>query len=171
MVLGYALKSNMKTFTGIFRAYKKETLDSLDLKSDGKEIEPEIIAKATAMGFELQEVPAELRSRERGTSKFSARKAIVAHLRFTLEQRPMMLFTFVGTILFVLGIAASLCLFYELFFLHVGIMRPILIVGALLLVAGIQTFMFGFMCDQLSLLRSEVLRNRREIRERSPRDK
>ena len=167
MVLGYALRSNVKTLTGIFRAYKKETLDSLDLKSDGKEIEPEIVAKAMAMGFEIQEVPAELRGRERGTSKFSARKAMIAHLRFTLELRPMMLFALVGITLFFLGIATNLYLLYELFILHLGIMRPILIFGTLLLIAGIQAFMFGFMCDQLSLLKSEVLRNRREIRERS----
>jgi len=167
IVLGYALKSNVKTFTGIFRAYNKKTLDHLDLKSSGKEIEPEIISKAMAMGFELIEVPAELRGRERGTSKFSARKAIMAHLRFSLEQRPMMFFAFVGIVLFLLGLVTNLYLLYELVFLHLGIMRPILIFGTLMLIAGIQTFMFGIMSDQLMLLRSDILRNRREIRESS----
>jgi len=167
MILGYVLKSNIRTFTGILRAYNKESLDCLDLRSNGKEIEPEIIAKAIAMGFELIEIPAELRGRERGASKFSARKIVTSHLKFSLEQRPLILFIFVSMILFMLGFAISLYLIYELFFLGLGIMRPILILGAILIISGVQTFMFGFMSDQLSLLRDQLSLLRREIRERT----
>ena len=165
-LLGYALKTQIKTLTGIFRAYRRSVIECLDLKSDGKEIEPEIVAKALSMGFEIQEIPMELRGREVGVSKFKSRKAILAHLKFSMQERPMILFSLIGLSFFILGSVVGLYLLYELFSLKIDIMRPSLILGVLLMIIGVQTYVFGFIADQLSLLKSEILRNRRELREK-----
>ena len=165
-LLGYALKTKIKTLTGIFRAYRRQVIEFLDLESDGKEIEPEIVAKALSMGFEIQEIPMELSGREIGASKFRTRKAILTHLRFSLQERPIMIFNFFGIAFFIFGILINLYLLHRLFFFKFEILRPMLMLGVLLVVVGVQTYVFGFLADQLSLLRSEILRTRREIRER-----
>jgi len=53
-VLRLAMPNRIYTSTGIFRAYRRKVLDSLELESDGKEIHLEILSKAIALGFGLK---------------------------------------------------------------------------------------------------------------------
>jgi hypothetical protein len=75
-VLGEKPSGRIYTSTGIFRAYRKTVLDSLELESDGKEIHLEILSKALALGYRVKERPAILTSRKRGKSKFKFRKRL-----------------------------------------------------------------------------------------------
>ena len=52
-IVGYSLGDNISTVTGVFRAYKREVIDSLELESNGKEINPEIIYKASAVAVKI----------------------------------------------------------------------------------------------------------------------
>lgn len=163
-ILRFVLKTNIKCLTSIFRAYRREVIDSLDLTSDGKEIEPEIIAKATAMGFNIIEVPAQLRGRTKGKSKFKFGTSVWTHLKFSIYQRPMILFNVVGALILLSGIVFGIQLLWELYIEKQSILRPTLILTTVLAIIGVQTMIFGFLSDQLTLIRSELLRNRREIR-------
>src|SRR4030042_4576278 len=49
-ILRFAMPNRIYTSTGIFRAYRKEVLDSIEIESDGKEIHLEILSKAAALG-------------------------------------------------------------------------------------------------------------------------
>jgi len=69
-ILRFAMPNKIYTSTGIFRAYRRKVIDSLELESDGKEIHLEILSKALALGYRVKESPAILTSRKRGKSKF-----------------------------------------------------------------------------------------------------
>ena len=53
-MLRLAMPNRIYTSTGIFRAYRRKVLDSLELESDGKEIHLEILSKAIALGFRVK---------------------------------------------------------------------------------------------------------------------
>src|SRR3989344_2870729 len=66
----YLIGVNIHTVTGMLRCYKKEVIDSLVLESNGPEIMFEILSKSVLLGFKIKEIPAILKGRERGISKF-----------------------------------------------------------------------------------------------------
>ena len=68
-IVGYAMADNISTVTGVLRAYREEVLDSIELESNGTEINPEILAKAKAIGFNIKEIPVTLEGRKLGKSK------------------------------------------------------------------------------------------------------
>ena len=68
-VLRLAMPNRIYTSTGIFRAYRRDVLDSLELESDGKEIHLEILSKAIALGYRVKEIPAILTARKKGKIK------------------------------------------------------------------------------------------------------
>src|SRR5208337_3314788 len=78
-ILRQVMPNRIYTSTGIFRAYQRKVLDSLELESDGKEIHLEILSKAMALGFKVKEVPAILTSRKKGRSKFKFKKTTASH--------------------------------------------------------------------------------------------
>ena len=72
-IVGYAMADNISTVTGVLRAYRKEVLDSIELESNGTEINPEILSKAKAIGFNIKEIPVTLKARKLGKSKVKFR--------------------------------------------------------------------------------------------------
>lgn len=58
--LGVATKRDLSTITGMVRAYNPQFLDDLRLKSNGMDINPEIIHKARLLGARIHEIPAHL---------------------------------------------------------------------------------------------------------------
>lgn len=104
MMLMYAFDGGLHTTTCVVRAYRREALLALDLQSDGKEIHLEIISKAQALGFSIAEIPATLRGRKKGKSKFRLRSTSLSHLFFCFAQRPMMFFGPAAALFFLLGL-------------------------------------------------------------------
>jgi len=93
-ILRFTMPNRIYTSTGIFRAYRKQVLDSIELESEGKEIHLEILSKALALGFRVKEVPAILTRRKKGKSKFKFRRTATSHLIFSVFEKPMILFGF-----------------------------------------------------------------------------
>ena len=62
-VLRFAMPNRIYTSTCIFRGYRKEVLDSLELEAEGKEIHLEILSKVIALGVRVREIPAILTGR------------------------------------------------------------------------------------------------------------
>ena len=83
LLLNIVVPGNFRMVTQMFRAYRREVIDSLELESDRKEIHLEILSKALALGYRGKEIPAVLRSRGGGRSKFALGRTIASHLAFS----------------------------------------------------------------------------------------
>jgi dolichol-phosphate mannosyltransferase len=161
-VLGFAMKGGLSTVTGVLRAYRRECINSIELESDGKEIHLEILSKASAMGYKAKELPATLRTRTRGKSKFRFKATAVSHLIFSFFEKPMILFGAIGLFMLFLGFLGGI---YVICLWRKGTLnpnRPLMTLMVLLIVAGIQIILFGFLGTQLVHLRKEIYKVQRE---------
>ena len=161
-ILRLAMPNRIYTSTGIFRAYRKKVLDSLELESDGKEIHLEILSKALALGYRVKESPAILTSRKRGKSKFKFKKTAISHLVFSVFEKPMIIFGFIGLLTLAIGLLIGLYIAYLRFLGDLTPGRPLITFALLLILGGIQILSFGFIAIQIVSLRREILRIQKE---------
>ena len=161
-VLSWSFGGQFKTITCVLRGYRRRVLDALDLQADGKEIHLEILSKVVALGYEVMEIPATLRWRKKGVSKFKLRKTSASHLLFSVLERPMMMFGILGAAMLLVGTGVGIYLLREFI---VGLMdpsdpfnpeRPLMTVLVVLLLAGVQFLAFGFLAIQIVSLRREL---------------
>lgn len=161
-ILGFAMKGGISTVTGVLRAYRRECISSLELESDGKEIHLEILSKALSMGYKVKELPAALKARAKGKSKFKFKATAVSHLIFSFFERPIILFGAIGLFMLFLGFVGGT---YVIYLWQKGTLnpnRPLMTLIVLLIVAGIQVLLFGFLGTQLVHLRKEIYKVQRE---------
>lgn len=161
-ILRLAMPNRIYTSTGIFRAYRRKVLDSLELESDGKEIHLEILSKAIALGFRVKEVPAVLTGRKKGRSKFKFRKTAITHLAFSAFEKPMIIFGILGLLTVGVGLVTGLYIVYLRFAGQLTVGRPLITLALLLILGGIQILSFGFVALQIVSLRREILRIQKE---------
>lgn len=154
--IGYSMTENLSTVTGVLRAYRREVLESMELESNGTKINLEILSKAIATGFKIKEFPAVLEGRELGESKIKIRSKTISHVLFSLYEKPMILFGFIGLILLLIGIISGIYLFYQYLIGTLDPTRPLMIFMVLMIIAGIQILIFGFIATQISLLKREI---------------
>jgi dolichol-phosphate mannosyltransferase len=161
-ILGFAMRGNLSTVTGMLRAYRRDCIKSIELESDGKEIHLEILSKAMAMGYKAKEMPAVLGGRAKGKSKFKFRTTAISHIIFSFYEKPMILFGFIGLALMVLGFLGGL---YIVYLWQVGNLnpdRPLMTLMVLLILIGMQVLLFGFIGTQLVHLKREIYKTQRE---------
>ena len=151
--------------TGVFRGYRREVLDSLELESDDKEIHLEILSKALALGYRVKEIPATLTGRERGKSKFKFKKTALSHLAFSAFEKPMIIFGFIGLIILFIGFLIGVYVTYLRFVGELTAGRPLITFAILLILGGIQILSFGFIAIQIVSLRKEILHVQKENKE------
>ena len=161
-ILRFAIPNRIYTSTGIFRAYRRKVLDSLELESDGKEIHLEILSKAIALGYRAKEVPTVLTSRKKGRSKFKFKKTAFSHLAFSVFEKPMMIFGFIGLLTLGIGLLIGIYIAYLRFSGDLTPGRPLITFAILLILGGIQILSFGFIALQIVSLRREILRIQKE---------
>jgi glycosyltransferase involved in cell wall biosynthesis len=161
-ILRLAMPNRIYTSTGIFRAYQRKVLDSIELESDGKEIHLEILSKAIALGYRVKEVPAVLTGRQKGRSKFKFRKTAISHLIFSAFEKPMMIFGVIGLVTLAIGFLIGLYIAYLRFLGDLTPGRPLITFALLLILGGIQILSFGFIAIQIVSLRREILRIQKE---------
>ena len=161
-ILRLAMPNRIYTSTGIFRAYRKKVLDSLELESDGKEIHLEILSKALALGYRVKESPATLTNRKRGKSKFKFRKTAISHLVFSVFEKPVIIFGFIGVLTLAIGFLIGIYIVYLRFSGDLTPGRPLITFALLLILGGIQILSFGFIAIQIVSLRREILRVQKE---------
>ncbi|MEM9482783.1 MAG: glycosyltransferase family 2 protein, partial [Cyanobacteria bacterium P01_F01_bin.116] len=127
--LSLAAKRNVATLTGMVRVYDAQFLRTLNLRSPGMEINPEIIHKATLLNEPVEEVPAHLCWNSQRASKKASKEArrearkkpgqarrkssmkIFRHtwsmLFFGFLFRPVMFFVIPSLVFFVLSLYAN----------------------------------------------------------------
>jgi len=163
-VLQATVNRDIYTFTGIFRAYRREVLDALDLESDGKEIHLEILSRALGAGYQVKEVPAILRSRKKGRSKFRFGGTAISHLLFSFSERPFLAFGGLGMLLLVAGLMGGVYISILRFQGRLNPGRPLTTLVVIFMLAGLQILSFGFIALQIGVLRREVFKLQRENR-------
>jgi glycosyltransferase involved in cell wall biosynthesis len=161
-ILRLAMPNRIYTSTGIFRAYRKRVLESLELESDGKEIHLEILSKALSLGYRVKEIPAVLTARKRGKSKFKFKKTATSHLVFSVFEKPMIIFGFIGLLTLAIGCLIGIYIAYLRFSGDLTPGRPLITFALLLILGGIQILSFGFIAIQIVSLRREILRIQKE---------
>lgn len=163
-VLGLAMPGGLTTVTGILRAYRREVLDVLDLESNDKALHLEIVSKAIAAGFTPAEMPAKLTGRQRGKSKFYFKATIISHLIFSFYEKPILLFGLIGALIMGLGIGAGSYLVYLWQTGALNPNRPLVSLTVILMVAGLQVVLFGFLGSQIVQIRRELFRTQKTIK-------
>jgi glycosyltransferase involved in cell wall biosynthesis len=116
------------------RAFRKEALEKLNLKTPGMEFASEMIIKAAKAKVRIKEIPITYRPRRGGKAKLSSLKDGWRHLRFMLLYKPAWLFFLPGTASFVIGFAMMMLLtarFHSM------------ILGGLLMILGFQIITLG----------------------------
>ena len=111
--VGFSMPENLSTVTSVLRAYRREVLESMELESNGTNINLEILSKAIATRYKIKEVPAILEGRELGQSKLKFRSKTISHVLFSFYEKPMILFGAIGFLLFLIGLISGIYLFYE----------------------------------------------------------
>jgi len=76
---------NVRTYTCLFRAYRREVIDKAPFESNGFLAGTELMVNAMLMGYRVAEYPAVLYSRAFGASKAKVMRTIRAHLGFQLR--------------------------------------------------------------------------------------
>jgi glycosyltransferase involved in cell wall biosynthesis len=163
-ILQATVNSDIYTFTGIFRAYRREVLDALELDADGKEIHLEILSRALGAGYRVKEVPAILRSRRKGKSKFRFGGTALSHLLFSFNERPILVFGALGLLLVLGGLAGGIYVTILRFQGALNPGRPLITLVVILMLAGLQILSFGFIAIQIGTLRREIFKVQRENR-------
>src|SRR3990172_6538141 len=106
-----AISALLKMFTGLkvgdsqcgLRAFTREALDRMDLRTDGMELASEMILKSARRGLRVADVPAPYAERL-GEAKLDTMRDGWRHLRFLLLATPNYLFTLPGIFLTLLGV-------------------------------------------------------------------
>ncbi len=114
------------------------------------------------MGYKAREIPATLKARMKGNSKFRLKATAVSHLIFSFFERPILLFGGIGLFMLFLGFLGGI---YVIYLWQKGTLnpnRPLMTLMVLLIVAGIQVLLFGFLGTQLVRLRKEIYKVQRE---------
>ena len=137
-------------------------IQSVELESNGKEIHLEILSKLAALGYNIKEIPATLRARKKGRSKFRLKATALSHLRFSFYERPMMVFGLLGAFSLVFGFIIGVFLLAQYWHGRLNPDRPLMTVLVVLLLGGVQILAFGFLAIQILALRKEIYILQRE---------
>lgn len=159
------------TITCVFRAYRREILDSMELESDGKDIHLEILSKALMLGYRVAEVPAICKRRAHGKSKFKFRSTAASHLIFALFERPILIFGLIGMAAMLGGMfILTMATWYWMFGVAISWSRPIMTIMVLLLLGGLFMIAFGIIGTQIVSLRKEMIKVQARLRQIISRD-
>lgn len=141
----------LKMFSGLkvgdsqcgLRAFTREALDRLDLRTDGMELASEVILKSARRGLKVADVPVPYNIRL-GEAKLNTVRDGWRHLRFLLLASPNYLFTLPGFTLTLLGIV-TLALALPEHGIEIGdtTWQPIF-AGGIFLVVGVNALLLGF---------------------------
>jgi len=124
------------------RAFRREVLPRLDLRTTGMEFASEMVIRAGKERLAIEEVPIHYHPRE-GESKLSSWSDGWRHLRFLLVHSPNWLFILPGAVMALLGalIAMTALLQIEVFGREWDLHS--MVAGALLMIVGTQVVALG----------------------------
>src|SRR5512137_472789 len=143
-----------------YRAFTNLAIHQMHLKERGFEIETEISVEAVRNGQRIMVVPIRYSSRPGTATKLSpfhdGIKIVSTIYRLARVNNPMFYFGLMGVFTTILGILVGIYVLFEWFrnITHI----PLTILTVLLIVVGIEIFMFGMISDMLLVFHREIIR-------------
>ncbi len=122
------------------RAFRRDLLPKLDLRTTGMEFASEHVIRSSKLGLDIREIPIEYHPRA-GESKLSSFSDGWRHLRFLLVHSPTWLFVIPGGALLVAGLVATALVLAQVS--TFGQRFHTLIAGAMLAIIGSQVIQLG----------------------------
>ena len=143
-----------------YRAFTKLAILQMHLKEKGFEIETEISVESVRNGQRVMVVPIKYSSRPGTATKLSpfhdGIKIVSTIYRLARVNNPMFYFGMMGLFTTVLGLLIGIFVVIE--WLHNIEHIPLTILTVLLIVVGIEIFMFGMISDMLLIFHREIIR-------------
>jgi len=124
------------------RAFRRDILPTLDLRTSGMEFASEMVIRASKEGMDIRQLPIEYHPRG-GESKLSSFRDGWRHLRFLLVHSPTHLFILPGALLTVLGVLISAIVVSQLELLGRQWDLHTMVGGSLLMIVGAQIVALG----------------------------
>jgi glycosyltransferase involved in cell wall biosynthesis len=124
------------------RAFRREILPRLDLRTTGMEFASEMVIRAGKERLAIAEIPIHYHLRE-GESKLSSFRDGWRHLRFLLVHSPTWLFIVPGALMALLGVLVSTTVLLQLEVLGREWDLHTMVAGALLMIVGTQVLALG----------------------------
>jgi len=124
------------------RAFRRDVLSTLDLRTTGMEFASEMVIRAAKEHLDIRQMDIEYHPRG-GESKLSSFRDGWRHLRFLLVHSPTHLFVIPGAVMAVLGAFVSITVLAQLDVLGRAWDLHSMIGGALLLIVGTQIVGLG----------------------------
>jgi len=173
-LLRSAVTPAISTVSGMTRGYLGESIRSIPLEEDGKEIHLEIVSKASVLGCTFDEIPATLawrfsQERTKRASKLGWKTVghIISHLLFGFSESPFMLFGTVGLVLLLGGLIMGAGLLYDYAICGeiIGDRMVTILTCIFLLITGFLSFLMYFLSHQNRELKRDLLKVRQDIRQ------
>jgi dolichol-phosphate mannosyltransferase len=143
-----------------YRAFTRSSVHQMNLKQKGFEIETEISVESVRNGQRVMVVPVTYSRRSGTVTKLSpfhdGIKIVSTIYRLARMNNPLFYFGMIGVFTSFLGVLTGIYVLYEWF---QGIDHiPLTILTVLLIVVGIEIFMFGMISDMLLVFHRETIR-------------
>jgi len=153
-----------------YRAFTRLAIHQMNLREKGFEIETEISVESVRNGQRTMVVPIKYSRRPGTATKLSpfhdGIKIVSTIYRLARVNNPMFYFGMMGLFTSVLGILTSIYVFLE--WLHGIDHIPLTILTVLLIVVGIEIFMFGMISDMLLIFHREIIREIQLLQPQKP---
>jgi len=168
-VISHSSGLKIHDFNCGFKLYKKELVRELDIYG---ELHRFIPALAHLQGYKVGEIPVRHNPRIYGQSKYGAKRILKGLFDFwtvlflkRFMFSPMYFFGSVGSVCFIIGLLINIYLSIEKIFFHQHLSnRPLLLLGILLMILGIQFVSIGFLGElQVSLSKRKAPYSIKEI--------
>jgi len=153
-----------------YRAFTKLAVNQMHLKEKGFEIETEISVEAVRNGQRIMIVPIKYLRRPGTATKLSpfhdGFKIVSTIYRLARVNNPMFYFGMMGVFTTILGLLTGVYVVLE-WFNHIEHI-PLTILTVLLIVVGIEIFMFGMISDMLLVFHREIIREIQLLQPQKP---
>jgi glycosyltransferase involved in cell wall biosynthesis len=163
----FSFGMNIHDFNSGFKIFKREVITNFENRIGNHRY---ILNIAHHKGYKVGEVEIQHYPRKEGKTKYGLSRMfwglfdlIALRLKLAFMERPMALFGLTGAILTLLGIIAGVyvivlrIIYNEPFGQHLAA----LLLAVLLVIAGTQTFLFGFIAEMILNLKSKLNNNKK----------
>lgn len=134
------------------RAFTREALKKMNLKTIGMEFATEMIIEAKKSNLKIREIPIEYRRRGGGKAKLSSFRDGWRHLRFMLLHAPNYLFLAPGVFFFITGLTLMLLLLHApLKIGRVSLEMHPMVLGSLLTLFGFQIIIYSIIAKDFGI--------------------
>lgn len=144
----------LRDFNCGFKAYRREVVEDLDVYGELYRYIPVVVH---SKGYRVGEIPVSHRSRRFGKSKYGIERFVRGPLDLltilflvTFRKRPLHLFGPIGAVVGFIGFAIDLYLAILWFSGEFIGDRPLLLLGTLMIIVGIQILIFGLLGEMIA---------------------